>query len=221
MKVLGISGSYRKNGNTDILVKEVLRGIESENINTEYIFLDNYNIGDCIGCEACKETYKCVIKDDMQKLYPLIMDSDAIVLGSPTYFYNVTGKVKNFLNRFYCYEIFDETDRSVWLGINEALGIKYAVTVSVCEQDNEEDMGYTSLTMSKTLEAIGYRIVKNIKALKVYSKGSILEFEQQINDSFQAGVKLAKTIKLNSKVRSLKLYYIGDGHSSYTGELHH
>lgn len=201
MNVLGIVGSYRKNGNTDILVKKVLEGVESENIKTDYIFLNDYNINDCIGCEGCKNSYQCIINDDMKSIYPLIEKADAIVLGSPTYFYNVTGKVKNFLNRFYCYEIFDDSDRSVWMGLNEVLGIKYAVTVAVCEQDNVENMGYTSLTMSKTLEAVGYRVVENVKAFKVFSKGSITQYQDQLENATNAGIKLAKTLKLSNKVR--------------------
>ena len=59
----------------------------------------------------------------MQKLYPLLLECDAVVLGSPTYFYNVTGKVKNLLNRLYCCELFDDNDRSVWMGINDVIGI--------------------------------------------------------------------------------------------------
>ena len=201
LNVLGIVGSYRKNGNTDILVKKVLEGVESENIKTDYIFLNDYNINDCIGCEGCKNSYQCIINDDMKSIYPLIEKADAIVLGSPTYFYNVTGKVKNFLNRFYCYEIFDDSDRSVWMGLNEVLGIKYAVTVAVCEQDNVENMGYTSLTMSKTLEAVGYRVVENVKAFKVFSKGSITQYQDQLENATNAGIKLAKTLKLSNKVR--------------------
>ena len=202
MKVLGLVGSYRKNGNTDILLKKVLDGVKSENIDSRYIFLDDYDIKDCIGCEGCKNTYKCVINDDMQQLYPLLMEADAIVLGSPTYFYNVTGKVKNFLNRLYCYEIFDEHDRAIWMSLNEVVGVKYAVTVAVCEQDNEEDMGFTSLTMSKTLEALGYRIIANIKALNAFSKGSILQQKQQLENAAQIGVKLAKTLKLRNNIKN-------------------
>lgn len=202
MKVLGLVGSYRKNGNTDILLKKVLDGVKSENIDSRYIFLDDYDIKDCIGCEGCKNTYKCVINDDMQQLYPLLMEADAIVLGSPTYFYNVTGKVKNFLNRLYCYEIFDEHDRAIWMSLNEVVGVKYAVTIAVCEQDNEEDMGFTSLTMSKTLEALGYRIIANIKALNAFSKGSILQQKQQLENAAQIGVKLAKTLKLRNNIKN-------------------
>jgi multimeric flavodoxin WrbA len=205
MEILGIVGSYRKAGNTDILVKKVLEGAENCGIDTNYIFLPDFNIKDCIGCEGCKTNYKCVVKDDMQKIYPLIEKADALVIGSPTYFYNVTGITKNLLNRLYCYEIFDENDRSVWMGLNEVMGIKYAVTVAVCEQEREEDMGYTSLTLSKTLEAVGYRVVDNIKALHAYSKGDILKYEDEINHAMLAGKKLAKTLILRENVKSTKL----------------
>lgn len=203
MEILGIVGSYRKSGNTDILVKKVLEGAAKNGIDTNYIFLPDFNIKDCIGCEGCKANYKCVIKDDMQKIYPLIERADALVIGSPTYFYNVTGITKNFLNRLYCYEIFDENDRSVWIGLNEAIGIKYAVTVAVCEQDKEEDMGYTSLTLSKTLEAVGYRVIDNIKALHVYSKGDILKYEDELKRAILTGEKLAKTLKLCHNLKKL------------------
>lgn len=202
MEILGIVGSYRKSGNTDILVKKVLEGAEEQGINTNYIFLPDYNIKDCKGCEGCKTTYKCVIKDDMQKIYSLIEKADAVVIGSPTYFYNVTGIMKNFLNRLYCYEIFSENDRAVWLGLNEVFGTKYAVTVAVCEQEKEEDMGYTSLTMSRTLEAVGYRVTDNIKALHVYSKGDILKYEQELKRAKLSGKRLAETLKLYESVKA-------------------
>ena len=86
MKVLGVVGSRRKSGNTAYLVQQALKAIESKEVETELIFLGDYNIRGCTGCEGCKDTYKCVVMDDMQKIYPLIINSDAIVLGSPTYF---------------------------------------------------------------------------------------------------------------------------------------
>ena len=205
LEVLGIVGSYRKAGNTDILVKKVLEGIEKHGINTSYVFLPDFNIKDCNGCEGCQSSFKCIVKDDMQKIYSLIEKADAIVLGSPTYFYNVTGIMKNFLNRLYCYEIFDNNDRSIWIALNEVMPTKYALTVAVCEQEKEEDMGYTSLTMSKTLEAVGYRVVENIKALHVYKKGDIIKREDDLEYAARSGEKLAKTLILNQTIK-LKLY---------------
>ncbi len=199
MKILGIIGSYRKKGNTDTAVQTVLEQTKQFGAEVEIIYLKDYQIKDCIGCEGCKDTFKCVIKDDMQKLYPKIIEADAIVIGSPTYFYNVTGVIKNFIDRLYCFELFDEEDRAVWMGLNEVLGIKYATVVAVCEQEDPEDMGYTAITMTKSMEALGYRVVDEVKVFNVFNKNEIVENTEQINVLKNAGNKLAKTIELKNK----------------------
>lgn len=201
MKVLGVVGSFRKNGNTDILVNKVLEGVKSCGIGTECIYLSDFNFKDCIGCEGCAKTNKCVIKDEMQDIYRLLEESDGIVLGSPTYFYNVTGDIKKFLDRLYCYNVFDPSDRSVWVSVNEALKMKYGVTVAICEQNNENDMGYTSITMDRTLQAVGYRVVDSLKVLHMFLKGEVKDYENEMKRGYASGVKLGKTLILSEKVR--------------------
>ena len=206
MKVLGIVGSRRKNGNTAYLVQQALQAIESIEVETELIFLGDYNIRGCTGCEGCKDTYKCVIMDDMQKIYPLIMESDGIILGSPTYFYNITTDMKAFIERFYCFQVFAEDDRSVWSSINEALGGKYAVVISICEQNDERDMGFTAEAMSKPLEGLGYRVVETVKILKLFKKGDALENQNALEQVKRAGHKLEKTFRLKKETETkLKL----------------
>jgi len=206
MKVLGIVGSRRKNGNTAYLVQHALQAIESIEVETELIFLGDYNIRGCTGCEGCKDTYKCVIIDDMQKIYPLIMESDGIILGSPTYFYNITADMKAFIERFYCFQVFAEDDRSVWSSINEALGGKYAVVISICEQNDERDMGFTAEAMSKPLEGLGYRVVETVKILKLFKKGDALENQNALEQVKRAGHKLEKTFRLKKETETkLKL----------------
>ncbi len=199
MKVLGIVGSKRKNGNTAYLVNETLKVIESKDVETELIFLGDYNISGCTGCEGCKDTYKCVIKDDMQKIYPLIINSDAIVLGSPTYFYNITADMKAFIERLYCFQVFAEDDRSVWSSINEALGGKYAVVIAICEQNDEEDMGFTAEAMKKPLEGLGYRVISTVKVLKLFKKGDVLQNQIAVDQVKIAGEKLEKTFRLRKE----------------------
>lgn len=202
MKILGIVGSTRKKGNTATLVKEALEGARSEGVETDLIYLGDYVIQDCTGCEACKDTYKCVVDDDMQKIYPLLLEADAIILGSPTYFYNVTAQVKAFIDRCYCFDVFAEDDRSCWISINEVLGGKYAATIAVCEQHDERDMGYTSEAMSKSLESIGYRITDNVKVIGLYEKGAASKDNETLARAKRAGVKLAKTLKLRKEVEA-------------------
>lgn len=200
MKVLGIVGSRRKKGNTSILVQEALKPFREKGIETELLYLGDYNIKSCTGCEGCKDTYKCVIKDDMEKIYQLILESDALILGSPTYFYSVTGDMKTFLDRCYSMEIFAEDDRSVWMGINEVLGGKYALVIAVCEQHNEEDMGYTADIMEKTLQALGYRVVDTLKILGLFKAGETYNHEEMMKKVKSSGEKLLKTITLRKSI---------------------
>ncbi len=196
MKILGIAGSKRKKGNTSILLQEALKAARKEGAETHLIFLGDYSIKDCLGCEGCKETYRCVINDDMQKIYPLLLESDGIILGSPTYFYNISADMKAFIDRCYCFEVFAEDDRSCWLSINEALGGKYAAVIAVCEQQDEKDMGFTPEAMSLALQALGYRVIDQVKALNLFKAGEALNDSDALQRSRRAGEKLVKTIRL-------------------------
>lgn len=200
MKILGIVGSKRKTGNTAVLVETALKSAENLGIETQTIYLGDYNIKGCTGCEGCKDTYRCVIKDDMQKLYPLIEQSDAVILGSPTYFYNISSDMKAFIERMYCYEIFDKDVRGVWMPLFEATGLKYASVIAICEQNNEYDMGFTAEAMSMPLEALGYRVVDTVKVLHLFDKGEANQNDTAINQAKNTGEKLAKTLMLRKQV---------------------
>ncbi len=200
MKILGVIGSNRKKGNTSRLVQEVIRAAQQEGAETEIIFLGDYSIKDCTGCEGCKDTYKCIINDDMQKIYPLLLEADGIILGSPTYFYNISANMKAFIDRCYCFEVFAEEDRSCWLSINEVLGGKYAAVIAVCEQHDEKDMGFTPEAMSKPLEALGYRVVDTVRVLELFKADEASRNDKAIEQSRKAGKRLVKTIKLRKYV---------------------
>lgn len=102
MKVLGISGSMRAGGNTAILVQEVLSHISEKGIPTEYITLAGKEIHPCIGCEKCKEEKWCTIKnDDWPDIAEKMVHADLLVIGSPTYYFDVSGQVKNLIDRTY------------------------------------------------------------------------------------------------------------------------
>lgn len=204
MKVLGIVGSKRKKGNTSILVQEALKPFAQEGFDIRLLFLGDYDIQGCSGCEGCRDTYRCVIQDDMQKIYPHILDSPVIILGSPAYFYNITGDMKTFIDRCYCFEAFDEGDRSVWMGINEAAGVKYAGVIAVCEQSREEDMGFTAEAMEKPLEALGYRVISTVKALHSFAPGDILQNKKVLEEARIAGDRLLKTLQLKERVAAAR-----------------
>ncbi len=98
-KVLILSGSPRKNGNSDLLCDEFMRGaIESGNEVTK-INVCERNVAPCRACYACKESGNCVIKDDMAEILQAMIDADVLVLASPVYFYSIDAQLKAVIDR--------------------------------------------------------------------------------------------------------------------------
>jgi multimeric flavodoxin WrbA len=99
MKILGLCCSPRKGGNTELVLEEVLKGAREEGAETELYHVSGKNIKPCDGCEACRETGKCHIKDDMQELYVKLLESKGIIFGIPSYYYSMSGQAKIIIDR--------------------------------------------------------------------------------------------------------------------------
>jgi multimeric flavodoxin WrbA len=99
MKVLGICGSPRK-GNTEQMLQWVLDSCTSGGARTELILLRDMAIQHCTGCDVCFGTGRpCTIHDDMEGLIAKMLESDAIIIATPNYFTNVSGLMKDFIDR--------------------------------------------------------------------------------------------------------------------------
>jgi multimeric flavodoxin WrbA len=101
LKVLGIVCSARKGGNTEILVREALDGAKETGADIELLRISEMKIAPCDGCTMCHESGECRIKDGMQKIYKKLLAADGIILGSPVYFWSVSGQAKTFMDRTY------------------------------------------------------------------------------------------------------------------------
>jgi multimeric flavodoxin WrbA len=102
MKVVGFNGSARKDGNTAILINNVLQELAEEGIGTELIQLAGSRIHGCIACMKCYENkdQRCSVKDDMlNECIEKMLAADGIILGSPTYFANVSTEMKALIDR--------------------------------------------------------------------------------------------------------------------------
>lgn len=104
MRIAGISGSPRKDGNTEILVRQALKPFYERDWEVTEFFLSNKTINPCIGCETCCETGECAIEgDDMEFLIKEFESCDALIIGSPVYYRNVTAQLKALFDRSYCF----------------------------------------------------------------------------------------------------------------------
>lgn len=99
MKILGIAGSPRRGGNTDVLLAEFMKGAASRRAEVKTIVLNDLNIAPCQHCDACLKKGECRIDDDMQMVYRVLEQADLIVLASPIQFTGVTAQMKTMIDR--------------------------------------------------------------------------------------------------------------------------
>lgn len=102
MRVVGIMGSPRVGGNTDLLVSWTLEGAKAAGADVRKIDLDGMKIAPCKACDACGKTpHRCVTKDDMEVLQMALDQADAVVLGTPVYWWGPSAQMKLFVDRWY------------------------------------------------------------------------------------------------------------------------
>lgn len=98
-KVLVISASPRKGGNSDRLCDEFIRGARESGSETEKVFLHDRKIGYCTGCGVCNSTHKCVQNDDMAEILDKMVNADVLVMATPVYFYTMDAQMKTLIDR--------------------------------------------------------------------------------------------------------------------------
>lgn len=100
MKVLGVLGSPRIGGNSDILLDQALAGARDAGAETEKIILSQKKISGCFDCGKCNESGICAIKDDMPAIHKKILETNAIIHSVPLYFWAMTSQMKAYLDRW-------------------------------------------------------------------------------------------------------------------------
>ena len=101
IKIIGLCGSPHQNGNTAKLIRKVLEGAQSMGAKTEFISLENKKILFCKACYKCLEEGTCILKDDLNEAREKMIESDGLVIGSPTYNREITGHLKTFYDRLW------------------------------------------------------------------------------------------------------------------------
>jgi multimeric flavodoxin WrbA len=101
MKIIGMSASPRKEGNTAWAINKILEGAKEQGAEIQSFYSCDLDIKPCKGCLGCIKSDRCVINDDMQKLYDALRQADALVLGSPVYMGQMTGQAKTFTDRLF------------------------------------------------------------------------------------------------------------------------
>jgi len=190
MKVLGIFGSPRRGGNTDILLEETLKGAAKEGAEVDRISLTDYAITPCKECHGCDQTGQCVILDDMQKIYPKLLESDIIILASPIFFYGVTAWAKALIDR----------SQALWakkyLLKDPSLGKegrkRKGFFISVGATKGQKVFEGAILTVKYFFDTFNAEYTGELVFRDVDGKGDILKHPEALQQAFEAGRKLVK-----------------------------
>ena len=188
-RVLAIIGSPRKGGNTDILVQKVTEGAISKGAQVETLHLGKLNIRECDGCHVCWQGKPCPKRDDMLDTYQKIIESDAIVLGTPVYWYGPTALMKALIDRlvyFNCPE-----NRAKIRGKQAAIVIPF-------EEENSETARPVVEFFEKCLNYLEMSIAGAIIVGGVSDKGDVLKKPACLNEAFELGKKLGESSEVKA-----------------------
>ncbi len=188
LKVLGIAGSPRRDGNTDHLLQQVLAGASSHGAETKTVVLSELNISPCRHCDGCIKTGKCVVEDDMQWIHADLREFDRIVLASPIFFMGATAQTKAMIDR--C--------QALWV-------IKYVLKLPVAINPGKERRGIfvsvggtrlanlfqpTMATVKSWFTTLEIGYTGELVFSGIDEKEAILRHPTALKDAFAVGQKL-------------------------------
>lgn len=183
MKVVGFIGSPRTAGNTSLLVENILQGAAEKGAKTSMVNLNSLNIRGCQSCFNCKSQGRCAVADDMQELYDEILESDAIVIGSPVYMWQMSGQTKVFIDRMFAF-----------LGPDFSSKVKDKKLVLAFTQGNPSTESFNNYFehTANMMKFLGYDVVETVVSRENRPPASITEQTELLAQARKTGADLVK-----------------------------
>jgi len=179
--VLGIVGSPRRGGNTEILVGAALRGAEEAGALVEKVLLGKLDILPCLACNACRDTDECVQQDDMAELLEKMQRSQVWVLGTPIYYYGPTAQFKAFLDRWY-------------IGRPDTFAGRRVILTIPFEDSSPDTARYTVGILSDSLAWKKAELFATVLAPGVAGPGDVRRHPDLLEVAYHAGRRAVETV---------------------------
>jgi len=189
MKILGICGSPRAGGNTDILLQSFLDGAKSKGAEIIPLFLREKSFSPCLEIYACLRDGECCLQDDMREIYTLLREADVIVLASPIFFYGVSAHAKAMIDR--CQSFWVEKyvlKRPIHPSGRRRKGIFLAVGGSRGERIFEGPL----LTVKYFFDCLDVDLYRSLLYRKIDQKGDIRNHPTALKEAFALGEGIAE-----------------------------
>jgi len=185
MKVLGILGSPRVGGNSDILLDQALAGAKDGGADVEKIILCQKKISGCLNCEKCNETGICAIKDDMQEIHKKILEADALIHSGPLYFWAMTSQMKAYLDRWCA---FYDADWRLHKAYYPKMKGKRIGLITVCGDPNVSTADPIVHSFKTTADFTKLKWIGTVMA-SASAKGEIAKNEKAKKQAYELGKK--------------------------------
>ena len=193
MKVLGLFGSPRKGGNTELLLEEALKGAEREGAEVERLHLTDFTITPCKECHGCDQTGQCVILDDMQKIYPKLLEADVIILASPIFFYGITAWAKALVDR--CQALWARKYLVKEPSLGKEGKRRKGFFISVGGTKGQRLFDGAILTAKYFFNVLNADYMGVLVFRRIDAKGDILKHPEALQQAFEAGKKLVSDLR--------------------------
>ena len=180
-KVVVALGSPRKKGNSAVLARSVMEGVQTAGGSCESFFLQGMDIKPCTACDACLESMDrfCVIDDDMKPLYPKILEAGGLVFASPIYWFSLSAQTKLFMDRLYAF-----------LGPegNSLKGKKIGILLTYGDVDPFASGAVNALrTFQDAFAYVGSPIVGTVYGSSANEAGEIAKNEALLTEAYELG----------------------------------
>lgn len=187
MKVLGILGSPRVGGNSDLLLDQALAGAGKAGGEVEKIVLSKKKISGCLDCKKCNETGICAVKDDMREIHKKILEAGAVIHSVPVYFWAMTSQMKAYVDRWCAF--FNES-WEVHQAYQPQMQGKAIGLITVCGSSNVSTADPIVHSFGNTCELAGLNLLDTVRA-SASIKGEIAHHEGVMKEASALGEKAA------------------------------
>ncbi len=185
MRILGIMGSPRIKGNTDILLDEALRGAKSMGSEVEKLVVDKLKISPCREYYGCLNDGNCVIRDEMDSVYTRLLEVEGVIVASPMFFYGLTGQVKAFIDR--CQALWV---RKYVLKQGPPDTVRKGAFIAVGATRGEKLFEGSIMTVRYFFQAINVEYTDELLVRGVDKKGEIMEHPDILSKAFELGRRM-------------------------------
>lgn len=190
MKITAIYGSPRAGGNTDLLLKEFVRGALEAGGEVTEIVLRDYAFSPCIECGGCNESGICVLRDDMEKIYPCICAAHIICLAAPIFFYGFNAGTKALIDRSQCF----------WAGkymLQQPLSARRGnkgkgYLISVGATKGQKLFDCILLTARYFFDAIDMEFTGHLLYRQIDAQGAIKNHPTALREAYELGLSVAQ-----------------------------